>query len=476
MIKYNASDVIKKAKQLADLENSDFISWNESLTLLNDAYQNIYQKSINKGNNDFVKVITTSEKAISLPEDFYQLKALTLKQDRFTTPIMRRPQNGSFNDLSYDIYNNTIQINGYSSGNIILEYYPNPTTLTLPGEDVVIDLPIGSDETLVGAYKNVYFVRRREEEVESFRPIYGKYYIVAINKDTGDEAKVAKSYIRDDYSISSNILFTIGDYVLFTGENHNFVMKNGTQVEEVLPCIFRLNIVDFSLEVENRKHPEYVGGGYLANAFAFYDDQPCEISIESYLGEPRVWLATIYGKEYIIRDNNIKLSEYPFIVVLSKNMKHAFCVDSEQLACYVDTTRVGMPEHIMGDNLYIRETGETSYWNLYDLGTKKETTLVSPTRKPMVGTVGFNKNTGYGYYYFVGSNKIVVHSFLEDTELNFPNNMYFNYLAYLLALSFKVKQGSDISAFIPLLENAENAFYDSLTRDDWSFTRITNVY
>src|SRR5574344_715206 len=101
MIRYNASDVIKKAKQLADLENSDFISWNESLTLLNDAYQSVYQKSINKGNNDFVKVITTDNKVITLPNDFYQLKALTLKQDRFTTPIMRRPQNGDFNVLSY---------------------------------------------------------------------------------------------------------------------------------------------------------------------------------------------------------------------------------------------------------------------------------------------------------------------------------------------------------------------------------------
>ena len=48
MIRYNASDVIKKAKQLADLENSDFISWNESITLLNDAYQNIYQKALIK--------------------------------------------------------------------------------------------------------------------------------------------------------------------------------------------------------------------------------------------------------------------------------------------------------------------------------------------------------------------------------------------------------------------------------------------
>ena len=473
MIKYNASDVIKKAKQLADLENSDFISWNESLTLLNDAYQNIYQKSINKGNNDFVKVITTTGKTINLPEDFYQLKALSLVQDRFTTPIMRRPQNGSFRDLSYDIYNNTIQINGYSSGNIVLEYYPNPTTLTLPGEDVAIDLPIDSDETLIGAYKNVYFVRRTEKEVESWKPIYGKQYIVAINRDTGDETKVAKQYISDDYVISSSILFTIGSYVLFTGENHDFVMENGQQVDKVYPCIIRLNIIDGSLQIEDRE-TDY---GPMVDGFAFYNDQECEINTEQYLGQRRITRATIYGKTYELRDNNIIVSENSFIIVLSKDMKHAYNLDSEYLKSYVDgETLNGNLLHVMGDNLYIMENGSTNYWNIYDLSNKKETPLVSPTRKPMIGTVGFNKNTGYGYYYFVGSNKIVVHSFLEDTELNFPNNMFFNYLAYLLALSFKVKQGSDISAFMPLVESAENAFYDSLTRDDWSVTRITNVY
>lgn len=468
MIKYNASDVIKKAKQLADLENSDFISWNESLTLLNDAYQNIYQKSINKGNNDFVKVITTSEKAISLPEDFYQLKALTLKQDRFTTPIMRRPQNGSFNDLSYDVYNNTIQINGYSSGNIILEYYPTPTTLTLPGEDVVIDLPIDSDETLIGAYKNVYFVRRTNKE-DPIKPLYNKTYIVAINRDTGDETKVATQGLNNNYAISKSILFSIGDYVFFSGLNHEVLNNNPKDWD----CIFKLNIVDFSLEVEDRES-DY---GYMRGTFEFYNDRECQISTEQYLGQRRITRATIYGKTYELKDNNIIVSENAFIIVLSKDMKHAYSLDSEYLENYVDgETLNGNLLHIMGDSLYIKDGDYTNYWNIYDIATKKETPLVSPTRKPMVGTVGFNKNTGYGYYYFVGNNKIVVHSFLEDTELNFPNNMYFNYLAYLLALSFKVKQGSDISAFMPLLENAENAFYDSLPKDDWSFTRITNVY
>ena len=472
MIRYNASDVIKKAKQLADLENSDFISWNESITLLNDAYQNIYQKSINKGNNDFVRVIQTSEKCINLPRDFYQLKALTLKQDRFNTPIMRRPQNGSFDDLSYDIYNNTLLVNGYSSGTIILEYYPTPLTITLPNEDVTIDLPIGSDETLVGAYKNVYFVRRTDKEDPS-KPLYNKTYIVAINRDTGEEAKVAEQSIySEEYAVSENILFSIGDYVLFRGIHHDAA---GSGTYNDYDCVIGLNIVDFSVNVQDRKN-KY---GYTALAFNFYDDTECNITVEAYNGKKRITSATIYGNYYDLKANNVIIPEKPFITILSKDMKHAFSLDSEYLYLYIDGEQISYTNkvmHVMGDSVYLQQSTKKNYCVMLDISTNEKTSLIAPSKKPIWGTVGFDKQTGYGYYYFLGDSKIVIHSFLEDTELNFPNNTFFNYLAYSLALSFKVKQGSDISAFMPLLETAENTFYDSLTKDDWSFTRITNVY
>ena len=473
MIRYNASDVIKKAKQLADLENSDFISWNESITLLNDAYQNIYQKSINKGNNDFVRVIQTSEKCINLPRDFYQLKALTLKQDRFNTPIMRRPQNGSFDDLSYDIYNNTLLINGYSSGTIILEYYPTPATLTLPNKDEVIDLPIGSDETLVGAYKNVYFVKRTDKE-DSTKPLYNKTYIVAINRDTGEEAKVAEQSIyNEEYAVSENILFSIGDYVLFTGIHHDSV---SFETYKDFDCIIGLNIVDFSVNVQDRKD-KY--DNYLGLAFNFYDDTECNITVEAYGGKKKITSATIYGNYYDLKANNVIIPEKAFITILSKDMKHAFSIDSENLNLYLDGEKIISTDkvmHVMGDSVYLHKSIHKNYCVMLDISTNEKTSLIAPSKKPIWGTVGFDKQTGYGYYYFLGDSKIVIHSFLEDTELNFPNNMFFNYLAYSLALSFKVKQGSDISAFMPLLETAENTFYDSLTKDDWSFTRITNVY
>ena len=261
---------------------------------------------------------------------------------------MRRPQNGSFDDLSYDIYNNTLLINGYSSGTIILEYYPTPVTLTLPNKDEVIDLPIGSDETLVGAYKNVYFVRRTDKE-DSTKPLYNKTYIVAINRDTGEEAKVAEQSIyNEEYAVSENILFSIGDYVLFTGIHHDSV---GSGTYNDFDCIIGLNIVDFSVNVQDRKD-KY---GYTALGFNFYDDTECNITVEAYSGKKRITSATIYGNYYDLKANNVIIPEKAFITVLSKDMKHAFSIDSERLDLYLDGEKItsGKIMHVMGDAVYL---------------------------------------------------------------------------------------------------------------------------
>ena len=55
MITYFASDIIKKATQLADLENSNFISWNENISLLNDAYTKVYSDIINQNDLYYIK-------------------------------------------------------------------------------------------------------------------------------------------------------------------------------------------------------------------------------------------------------------------------------------------------------------------------------------------------------------------------------------------------------------------------------------
>ena len=47
MQNYKVSDLFRRAKQLADLEGSDFISWNEAINCINESYVGLYEKLIN---------------------------------------------------------------------------------------------------------------------------------------------------------------------------------------------------------------------------------------------------------------------------------------------------------------------------------------------------------------------------------------------------------------------------------------------
>ena len=110
MIKYKTSDIFRRAKQLADLEGSEFISWNESISLINEAWVTVYQKLIDKGDSAFIKEYQITSGAFKLPSDFWQLKGLFVNTNGRLQTIERRADNGSFNTVSYEIKNNVLYI------------------------------------------------------------------------------------------------------------------------------------------------------------------------------------------------------------------------------------------------------------------------------------------------------------------------------------------------------------------------------
>jgi hypothetical protein len=83
-----------------------------------------------------------------------------------------------------------------------------------------------------------------------------------------------------------------------------------------------------------------------------------------------------------------------------------------------------------------------------------------------------NLNTGYG----ILTDDTIIHGIYADTELDFPNNFYYNYLAYKLAIYYKIKQNADPSGLIMMLSEAEKTFYNTLPRDENNFIRIANAY
>lgn len=415
MITYNASDIIKRAEQLADLENSDFISFAEKIALLNEAYQTIYQKSINKDVNAFVKYINTRDKVIQLPRDFYQLKAVTLGRDKDVKVIMRRPANASFNNLSYDMINNTLQINGeIMGGTICVEYYPVPSTLTFPNKNK----PISANDVL-DIHKSTYIEYVDDDKI-SIKD-FNDYDFGKIIQNTNIAHKLI--HMEDDFiTISDSITQTL--YSLDTGDTTN----------ETLPVVI------------------YNNRTYL------YDNTNKKLLLPV--------------SHIVVEDLDIDLSNCTIVILSSDKTKYVG--QNYNGGLFINGVHNDFNASKMfsyGDIVYL--SNGSNYLAVYDF--TKDITENTLLDQAIVNIAEINDNTGYGYLgKRMGKYSLV--SFYDDTQLNFPNNTYFVFMSYLLALAFKSKQGSDTSLLAPMVEQAEMTFYDTMSRDDWSVTRITNVY
>ena len=64
----------------------------------------------------------------------------------------------------------------------------------------------------------------------------------------------------------------------------------------------------------------------------------------------------------------------------------------------------------------------------------------------------------------------------ENIDLDYPNNLYFVLLSYMLAIQFKVKQSADTTELQRLYEVAEQQFMESITSDANDYYQIKNVY
>lgn len=72
-------------------------------------------------------------------------------------------------------------------------------------------------------------------------------------------------------------------------------------------------------------------------------------------------------------------------------------------------------------------------------------------------------DTPYIIQYF--NNPIEMNITNEDTQLDFPNHIFYQLCSIYLAEYYKIKQGADVSALKMMEQEAWNTYYDVLTRD-----------
>ena len=402
MIKYRASGIIKRAEQIADLENSDFISENEKLTLLNEAFQILYQKVINTNDRFFIQEVTV-EDGMELPYDFYQLSNLYVK--RTHQAITKR---NNVQTVGYEIKNNNIYLSEeYHNAEIIMEYIPCPPTIEIKGKTK--DSPFTAGPL---AANHKFYVTVSEGELLEVRYI-GSDNVIETN---------IKYEPTKEYSVFNNgILYTLEDVNTF----YDFKKKGSVTLQDV-PVILEDTL--YLYNNGNITDTDENTTGYIIN---IEKDPDCKIIYTD--------LELTYqlcSNKYIINDldpiacSELKLKAFMNGEVIAMNKANKII-------------KLSVEEEIV---IYTNEEAVCLVSDKYAL----------------------TRNIFAGADYLEG--------LMDDTLLDFQNNLFYTVLAYQLAISFKIKQSADTTQLAALYDQAETQFFDSISRDNNASYQINDVY
>ena len=423
------SDLFRRAKQLADLEGSDFISWNEAENCINESYTGLYEKLLNMGDNSFMASFRTAEKEVDLPKDFWQLKGVFLWNNGNLQTINRRADNNGIHHLSYEMRNGKLYFFG-NPNDILVEYYKKPKTLTMPPSDKEVNMNLPEGAEVLACCGHTFVYKTQDEEENDIICVYDLDGI----KNAYD---IFENFTESAIWINKDFVFTLIDgdlsvYDLATGEVYTYA--DSTPLVTESGDLYLINDGHLCDLVFN-------GDAYaLRQIKEFSSDSDACYYVSS----------DDFDDYYSLVSDDGALVIYHNGTITNPNQNATSIIYSKGKCYYVAINKAGYFED---DVNYTIKAG-----------------IGSP-----IGFIGINENTGYGYA-TKKYNKIWVCAYCEDTELNFPNSFYFQMLSYLLAIAFRCKQGADITLLSSQLEMVSQTFEDTLGSDAFQYPRMGNVY
>lgn len=472
MIKYTTKDIVNRAKQLADLNNSDFISWNENINLLNENWQKIYQQLIDNGDKTFIKEFeTVSLNKIKLPCDFYQLFSVELIPS--CRQILRKAKSEPESSLTYDIENDYLILYGTVSEKVRIKYIPIPQTLTLQNETKDIDSDFSSvyssvleNEELkfMDCYKNKYLFLKKTNGTNICN-------LYIFNKDTNEIKKITNDF---SYEITYAVI-GYKNIVYFISRNEN----NKYSIYSIKNNIVTVELEAFQTSPSLLKRDKDVGAVYIENNrmnIFVNDNQPLFPQIDNLDVVLSEGIGTFmsFTNDYIslllpiVNEKlenkwiqlDVDLTTTPYVAIKTTPFEGLDFGYSHTYKRY---------SNVINGKVCI-STKDMFYVDGYGLFNNDE--------YEVIGVNELNNDEGYGISIIdtYNTNHVLLHSHFVDTLLVYPNNIYFNFMAILLAISYKIKQNADITVLSTKYGEMEAQYFDSLSRDVNNVVRITNVY
>lgn len=288
-----ASKLIQRAEEIADITNTDFLSYNEKLEYLNSSWKDVYQKIINYNLNAFTVEANLVGAAgrYQLPWDCYQIKSV--KNPYTGRMVPRKADSESALGGYYEIVNDEIVL-GPTVGPIVITYWRKPFWLSAPNKIIKSELEpktvldTCNDSLLVVDSDNKLYVQNILADSELELPY---------TKETEYAYKLGNNFIikhKNDtviaYDLYGNMLDEITsityDYNLVKADNGLYYFTKANEEDESIWDIYELfgdKIAEVQIDEDTQNIIGIDGNFYsikTEDAFPIgvFDDRPAYIT------------------------------------------------------------------------------------------------------------------------------------------------------------------------------------------------------
>lgn len=403
--RYTASEIVERALDVADITNTDFLSYREKTKYLNDAWRNVYQTIINYNLDVFTvrAQLVGNGGVYPLPFDCYQIKAV--KNPISGSLIPRKAESESVLGPYYEIVNNTLVL-GPNIGPVEVVYWRKPFFLSLP--DKKVETQLEENRTILDSCNNSILLQDTIIGAEQ------KMYVQNLLADSTLELPYAPDpeynwYLGNNFILKCNAS-TVQAYDFY-----------GNLLDEItnIDYGYQLAKADNGLYYFTKANDEDEN---IVDVYELFGDKIAEVKVDA----DTVNIVGIDGEFYPVKAENV----FPIGVF---DDRPAYITGNKEL-------------HLINPN-----------------GSE----IVEKVDVPSIGPVHLVK---YGFLTFDGT----LYSCIPDTELNFPNNIYYDCIAYDLAIRFLCKQNADSSGVEALNTNAWNQLTNSIDMSS-DFQRVKLV-
>lgn len=388
-----ASKLVRRALQIADIENTDFLSYEELTEYLNSTFKNVYQTIINYNLNIFTvdANLVGASGRYKIPFDCYQIKSV--KNPYTGRMIPRKADSESSLGGYYEIVNDELVL-GPSVGPVVVTYWRKPFWLSIPNKPVKSEL---ESKTIISTCNNSALV------VDGDNKLYIQNYL------TDNELELPYTLESNtNYKLGNNFILkwtTSGTTPSITSNWYAYdfygnLLGSTTMTTEKLPWTI---ISDNGIIYWGNEGSGDYDGKYLV--FELFGEDPIAI-LDLPEQDTKNNIIGIDGEFYFTDEEDVFpigiFDDRPSYITNDKKL-HLINPDGSQIIEKVDVPSIG-PTFLLK----------------------------------------------YGFLTFDGT----VYSCIPDTLLDFPNNLYYDVISYDLAIRFLCKQNADSSGVENLNRNA----------------------